>query len=274
MPGVNETWEADEMKLSISNIAWEAMEDEQMYVCMKRHGYTGLEIAPTRIFPDAPYDRLSEAAVWRGTLYETYGLVISSMQSIWFGRTERLFGSEKERAALMEYTRKAIDFAAATGCRNLVFGCPKNRVLPDGVNAKIAISFFREAGAYAHARGTVIGMEANPPIYHTNYINDTQAALRLIREVDSVGFKLNLDVGTMIANGEKTGILSGQTDLINHVHISEPGLKRIEKNQLHRELCALLTEEGYGGFVSVEMGKGHSREELEETMEYVHDVFG
>lgn len=261
------------MKLSISNIAWESEEDEQMYTCMKRKGYTGLEIAPTRIFPERPYDRLQEAAAWRNALYKTYGFVIPSMQSIWFGRTERLFGPEKERMVLMEYTRKAIDFAVATGCKNLVFGCPKNRVLPEGADDAKAISFFREAGAYAHMRGTVIGMEANPPMYHTNYINDTQAALHLVRTVDSAGFCLNLDVGTMIANGETVDMLAGQVGRISHVHISEPGLKRIMENGLHRELCSLLTEEGYDGFVSIEMGKGHTREELEETMAYISDVF-
>ena len=61
---------------------------------------------------------------------------------------------------------------------------------------------WQELGAYAAKKGTAIGMEANPPIYHTNYVNDTGSALQLIEEVDEKGFLLNLDVGTMIQNKE------------------------------------------------------------------------
>lgn len=46
------------MKLALSNIGWDAEYDRQVYELMKRHGFTGLEIAPTRIFPETPYDKL------------------------------------------------------------------------------------------------------------------------------------------------------------------------------------------------------------------------
>ena len=113
------------MKLSISNIAWEASADEQMQQKLQELNFQGLEIAPTRIFPSSPYDNLPEAKTWAEALHRKYGLTIPSMQSIWFGRQEMLFGAEAEREALLAYTKKAIDFAAAMGCHNLVFGCPK-----------------------------------------------------------------------------------------------------------------------------------------------------
>lgn len=101
---------------------------------MQGYGFSGLEIASTRVFPEAPYDRPGEAAVWAARLKERHGLIIPSIQSIWYGRHEALFGTEKERGILLDHTRKAIDFAAAVGCRNLVFGCPKNRRLHDGAD--------------------------------------------------------------------------------------------------------------------------------------------
>lgn len=39
------------MKLSISNIAWSAEHDAAMYKFLQQEGFSGLEIAPTRIFP-------------------------------------------------------------------------------------------------------------------------------------------------------------------------------------------------------------------------------
>ena len=261
------------MKLSISNIGWAAEQDTQVYDLMKRFSFSGLEIAPTRIFPENPYEKLDAAREWAQMLKQQHGFCIPSMQSIWFGRQERIFGTADEREILLDYTKKAIDFAAAIDCKNLVFGCPRNRTLPDSMDPQIGVEFFRAIGDYALRRGTVIGMEANPPIYNTNYINDTPSALRLIEEVNCDGFQLNLDVGTMIHNGESADILKGKVHLINHVHISEPGLKPIVRRGLHKELKALLQAEGYCGNVSIEMGKTSSPKDLSDAVMYIQEVF-
>lgn len=257
------------MRLALSNIAWTEEQDQAVYELMQRYGYTGLEIAPTRVFPQDPYDKLEEAEHWSQQLKQDYGFSVPSMQSIWFGRQEKLFGTEEERTALLEYTKKAIDFAAAVECRNLVFGCPRNRFLPEGASPQIAVDFFRALGAYAVSKGTVIGLEANPPIYHTNFINDTRLALALIEEVGSDGFRLNLDVGTMVENNEDAAELIGKTGLINHVHISEPGLVPVKERELHRELLKLLRSGGYDGFVSIEMGKTEELSALEYAAAYL-----
>lgn len=261
------------MNLAVSNIAWEEKQDNYVYQLMKKYGFSGLEIAPTRVFPEAPYNRLNEAAEWAQELKREYDFIVPSIQSVWFGRQEKLFGSEEEKRTLIEYTRKAIDFAAAIGCKNLVFGCPRNRNCPEGAEPDTAIPFFKELGDYAVSRGTVIGMEANPPIYNTNYINDTISALELIQQVESKGFLLNLDVGTMIQNQEEVSELEGQVRYISHVHISEPGLKTIEKRNIHRELKELLLAEHYTGYISVEMGKTDILSELDEILRYVKEVF-
>lgn len=261
------------MKLSISNIGWKIEQDETVYFLMKEYGFTGLEIAPTRIFPERPYELILEAAAWSSVLMEKYGILVSSMQSIWFGRQEQLFGTDDERKALLEYTKKAVDFAAAVGCRNMVFGCPRNRVVPKGTDSDLAIGFFKEIGDYAAQNGTIIGMEANPEIYHTNYINDTPSALELVKRVDSKGFRLNLDVGTMIHNHEDVGSFEDSVQLISHVHISEPELKEIKPRRLHLDLKKLLLDESYMGYVSIEMGKTDDLSVIEEKMKYVRSVF-
>ena len=261
------------MKLSISNIGWAAENDTQVYALMKNYGFQGLEIAPTRIFPELPYDKNAEAEEWSRNIKNEYGFSVPSMQSIWYGRQEKIFASDVERNALREYTKKAIDFAVAIGCKNLVFGCPRNRSIPEGADENIAVAFFKELGDYACGKGTVIGMEANPPIYNTNYVNDTLSALELIERVNSEGFKLNLDVGTMIQNEEQVAELNGKVKLINHVHISEPGLKPIEERRLHMELKELLEKEGYNRFVSIEMGKIDDISIIEDKMAYVRRIF-
>lgn len=262
------------MRLSVSNIGWTVEEDDQIYAFMEECGYCGLEIAPTRIFPEAPYDKLKEAGAWAESLRRKHGLSISSMQSIWSGREERVFGSEKERRTLVEYTKKAIDFAKVVDCDNLVFGCPMNRVITEGTDPAIGINFFKEIGDYAVQNNTVVSIEANPPMYNTNYINDTSAAFELVRQVNSRGILINLDVGTMIQNDESVELLNGKVCYIHHVHISEPGLKPIQKRPLYGKVKELLIAEEYQGYVSIEMRKTGSLRDVKNAIKYTKELFG
>ena len=260
------------MKLSISNIAWKSEDDSKVYKLMKKYGYKGLEIAPTRVFPEKPYKKLTEAKIWSKELNKKYGFIISSMQSIWFGRQENIFRTYDEREILKDYTKQAINFAVMIGCKNLVFGCPKNRNLVEGADEEVAIDFFKSLGDYAYNLGTVIGMEANPPIYNTNYINDTKSALNLIQKVNSKGFLLNLDIGTVLQNKESLYEIEGKVKYINHIHISEPGLKIIEKRKIHKQLKEILIDEDYNKYISIEMSKTENLNDLEKIMHYVREV--
>lgn len=262
------------MKLSASNIAWTKEYDTEMYEYLHLKGIQGLEIAPTRIFSRGPYEDLEKAASFAAELKEDYNLIIPSMQSIWFGREENIFHSAEERKILVEYTKKAIDFASVIGCENLVFGCPRNRSYSVGADIRAAVPFFEELGEYAWKKNTVLSMEANPPIYNTNYCNSTLEALELVETVASKGFMINLDVGTMIQNGEDIRVVEMAGDKINHVHISEPGLAVVERRAFHKELAGCLQQIGYNRFVSLEMKSQDSLESVKNALSYLREVFG
>ncbi|MDD3666705.1 MAG: sugar phosphate isomerase/epimerase [Bacteroidales bacterium] len=258
--------------MSISNIGWNAEDDYDIYKIMRENDFWGLEIAPTRVFQNSPYDKLNEAKKWSDILKREEGLEISSIQSIWYGRQEKLFGSLFERQALKNYTKKAIDFAALMGCKNLVFGCPKNRVIAENDNPNTAIEFFKELGDYAELKGTILSLEANPTIYNTNYINDTLSAIELVKNVNSKGFLLNLDTGTMIYNNETVGSLINNVKYINHVHISEPELKPIQRRNLHTDLISLLKQENYKRFISIEIGRQDDKNIIKNAIFYLNEV--
>lgn len=264
----------ENMKLAVSNIAWEAANDEIMYALMKRYGFTGLEIAPTRIFPENPYEKLNEAEQWAEEVKKIHGFCIPSIQSIWYGRKENMFHNNREMEILAAYTKKAIRFAKIIHCKNLVFGCPKNRNMPLDGKMSVAISFFKELSDYAQSEGTVIGIEANPVIYHTNFLNDTRSVLDFLMKVDSAGCGLNLDTGTMIQNNESVDWIAGKVSRISHVHVSEPALQVVKKRVIHRELADILKQEHYTGFISVEMAQQADLTCVEETLAYVKEVFG
>lgn len=261
------------MNLSISNISWTNQNDEKMYSYLKQQDFSGLEVAPTRIFVQNPYENLEKAKDFSVNLTKNYGLVVSSMQSIWYGRDEKIFGSEEERNILIDYTKKAIDFANSIGCKNLVFGCPKNRIIQNENDINIAISFFKELGKYAELNNTVLSMEPNPTIYNTNFVNYTYQAFEIVKKVKSNGFKVNIDLGTIIQNKEDLKIIADNIDLVNHIHISEPNLALIEKREIHNQLANILRQVNYQGFVSIEMGKQDDLDKVKETINYIKDVF-
>lgn len=257
------------MNIAISNIAWTEAFDDRIYSEMADLGICGLEIAPTRVFGEDPYNNLSNARRWAKE--RKYEFVIPSMQSIWFGMNENLFRNEADRTILFDYTKKAIDFAESISCKNLVFGCPRNR---NGGNNKmeIAISFFKELGDYAMAKNTCVGIEAVPKNYHTDFLNTTVEVIDFVRRLNSPGIRLNFDLGALLTNDENLKVIDDDIDIISHVHISEPELVKIKRRDIHQELKEILENADYTGFVSIEMRQQDRVEDIIETLEYIKEV--
>lgn len=261
------------MKLSISNIAWSPKQDIEMYKYISKSNFEGLEIAPTRIFIKNPYEKLDLAKFFSKEINDKYNLKISSMQSILFGREERLFGSKNERDSLLGYTKTAIDFSSMTNCHNLVFGSPKNRIIESYNQLPVAIEFFRELGNYAFEKNTIISIEPNPKIYGTNFINTTDEAFEFVKKVNNSGFKVNIDLGTIIQNNENVENIINNISLVNHIHISEPNLILIKKRLIHKELAYELKNIGYDKYVSIEMKNTGEINDVKQTMKYIGEIF-
>lgn len=240
------------MKLSISNIAWDSQHDCDVYAYIQKAGFQGLEIAPSKLFGAKPYEELAKAYGFASEIRNKYNLCISSMQSIWYGKSESMY-TDEGYAVLLQYTEQAILFAEAIDCPNLVFGCPRNRNLFKPEDEIKAIEFFKAVGDFAIKHGTVFALEANPTIYNTNFMNYTDSAVDMVKAVNSPGVKLNYDLGTVIQNQENIGVALDNIDLINHIHISEPYLELIQKRSQHKELLEALNSAEYNKFVSIEM---------------------
>lgn len=259
------------MKLSVSNIGWNKENDELIFKTLQENGFEAIEIAPTAIIDD-PYNNALKVKEILLSIKEKYNLEVSSMQSIWYGRVGNIF-NKKEAIELMKYTKKAIDFAKTIECQNLVFGCPKNRNMEVGKLKEDIIYFFKELGDYAFMNNTILALEPNPTIYGTNFINYTKEAFDFVKQVNSRGFKVNIDFGTIIENKENLDIIKENIDLVNHVHISEPNLVKINVREEHKELAAVLREKNYDKYVSIEMKKTDNIDDLIETISYVKKIF-
>lgn len=248
------------VRLAVSNIAWEPHEDDAVAEVLRREGVSGVEIAPTK-WRARPFDASADEIAEYRRSWEDRGLRIVSLQSLLFGRSDlQLFGTHGVRAALADYLRRVIDFAAQLGAHALVFGSPKNRLrgaldLRDA--NEIAAVFFRDLGEHASAQRVAFCIEANPPEYGCDFVTTTAEAVDLCAMVDHPGIRVNADLGGMTLAGEdpRAAIRSAR-DFIAHVHASEPHLGELGASADHSAAAAALGEIGYDGWVSVEMRAG------------------
>lgn len=259
------------MKYSISNIAWDKSHDFAMYTFLQQNGIDGVEIAPTRLF-DNPYENPERAQLYATMLKNRFGLEISSMQSIWYGMQGSIFDKE-EAKVLSDYTKKAMDFAAAAGIKNLVFGCPKNRNMPQGKTEDDVLGFFYELGEYAKAKGTVLALEANPVIYNTNFLNYTKDTCEFCRKIGSDGVKVNIDFGTILYNKENPHLIKTYKNTVNHIHLSVPNLEYVEKIKEHSTLKKVLGKIDYDGYLSIEMKNQNDIRKVQQSVLYLKENF-
>lgn len=260
------------MKLSISNIAWDEKISNEILSYISQKKFSAIEIAPTVYIKENPYDNINEIVKITKELKDIYNLEISSMQSIWFGKTGNIFNKE-DADILLDYTKKAIDFASAINCKNLVFGCPKNRNIPEDKKEEDIVYFFKELGEYALSKNTIVAIEPNPTIYNTNFINTTEEAFNFVKLIDSKGIKVNVDFGTIIENKEDIDLVINNLSLVNHIHISEPYLETIKERDIHKVFKEKLIKNNYDGYISIEMKKHENIEEIKKVIDYVYNVF-
>jgi sugar phosphate isomerase/epimerase len=246
------------MKLAISNIAWQDGHD-CIYQLMQERGFTGLEIAPTK-FCASPYDNLDIALQVKNSLTSEYGLSIVSMQSLLFNTVGLdLFGSIEKRQALSDYLKKAIIYAGTINCPVLVFGNPKNRIVKNKfTDYPIAIDFFQQLGSFAKLHNTCLCIEQNPIEYGANFVNSLKEANQLVNDVNSIGFKMIVDISTMLINKDQPEAALPVLGNVRHIHISMPFLKPLNQEYLHHQLwldkfITLIKQSNYDKYVSIEM---------------------
>jgi sugar phosphate isomerase/epimerase len=249
------------MKFSASNIAWSFAERFDAYDLLRRAGFTGVEIAPGLFFEGEADVFLPSEHRISSALAEVAaaGLQITSMQALLFGvQGAALFGTEVERESFTDAMHRAIALAGRLGVPNLVFGSPRQRLIPPDMSRKdamkIAIDTFRRLGSAAQAVGCRIAIEPNPAEYGTNFLNRQAEAEAFLDLVDHPAICGIIDSGALLMNAEALATLSVKLSRIGHVHCSAPQLAPAPISaEAAQGLLAKLLALGYDGVVSIEM---------------------
>jgi len=253
------------MKLAVSNIAWDEADQADILPALATAGVTGIEIAPTKLWPDW-HGATPHAAARARAEFAARGFVVPALQSILFGRPDlHVFG---DAAGLVDHIAGVAALAGALGAGVMVFGSPRNRLrgtLTSAEAMRLAAPVFRDIGAACAAAGTCLCIEANPPQYGGDFLLTWREAAEVVALVDHPGIGLHLDTAcTAMSGDDPVAAASECAGLLRHFHVSAPQLgpvgdhvgDRTNGDSVtidHAGVGAALRSGGYAGFVSIEM---------------------
>ncbi|WP_455206797.1 sugar phosphate isomerase/epimerase family protein [Kaarinaea lacus] len=244
------------MKLAISNIAWETHDDQELWEQFQEMKVTGIEVAPTKIWPNWA-GASDKAAQQYGEKLLAAGFRVPAMQAILFNKPELQLFKKETHKKFLEHMKLVADLASAMGAKVLVFGAPKNRrrgQLSVSDATAIAIELLQKAGEICQQRNCCLGIEHNPVEYGCDFVTNVADARDLVDRVNHPGIQLHIDsAGVHMCGGDCETIIK-QAGSFAHFHISEPMLEPlVNKSVDHNKFNHALMAVGYDGWVSIEM---------------------
>jgi sugar phosphate isomerase/epimerase len=259
------------MKLAFSTNAYTNYTLPEAVRRIADHGYAGVELlgdTPHAYFPD--FDSDDETAL-ADALDET-GIAVSNVNANtamgYYGDAPETAFFEPSvinpdpdlRAWRVEYTKRAVDLAEATGAPAvcLASGSPLPGTLPEEAYEHL-LSSLDEILDYAEPRGVDVGVEFEPELL----VECTDEALELVDDVGRAGFGINLDLGHSAVYGEELrDTIEKAAGHVTGVHLEDiaggvcgkhyhlvPGDGDLD----FAEAFAALEDIGYDGFVTLEL---------------------
>jgi sugar phosphate isomerase/epimerase len=246
------------MKLAVSNIAWDQPEQSVILAELPALGVTGVEIAPTKLWPDW-VGADPDAARNVRHLIEAGGLQVPAIQSALFGLPNlQLFGNADSIRGLVRHLAAVARIAGALGAAAIVFGSPRNRDRGEFSLAQAterSVGILRSIGDACSEAGTCFCLEPNPEVYNCNFLTHWQDAAELAERVGHPGVGVHLDTACItLAGDDPVEAIRNCGTLTRHFHISEAALGPFAHPAIdHHRIGAALRDSLYDGFVSIEM---------------------
>lgn len=243
------------MKLSISNIAWQADKSEEMLLELSNIGVGGIEVAPTAHWGRWAEINKSLVAKYKRQL-EACSLQVPALQSIFYGtKFTSIFDFEQHQGLLGQVSLVA-EIASWLDAGVIVFGAPKLRQkngLSEEAATLIAEELFQKMGEICSNFNCVVGIENNPSQYGCDFLCTVAEVDAFVSRLGHPNVAVHVDSAGIFMSGESGEVISDVRDVC-HYHISEPYLDPIIDGKVdHAEMFTILSRSGYEGWVSIEM---------------------
>ena len=264
--------------LSVSNIAWNKEDDDQVGQFLRDRGVSRIEVAPTKYLPKAP--RCNDEQVLEiKQIWNSKGINISSIQSIFFGHENLQLVDEGQNQQLLKgFFLEWGRIGHLLGSNVMVLGGAKNRLLGEK-DLRTAIETFHEFITQLEAEWIwdhKIAFESNPSEYGCEFITTTSESIKLVERINSPILGWNLDTACTILGGENPLLLlnSGK-GLPSHVHLSAPNLAPLNHSLLETNTAVVeeLVHLHYKGIVTLEMRTTQKIQDFYESVELFCEYF-
>src|SRR5262249_10878834 len=113
-------------RFAFSNIAWRPHDDPAIFALLRAHGVTGIEVAPTVVWPTWPAMNAADAADYRRFLSDQ-GFEVPALQALLYGCPQARLFDDHDGAPLLEHLALVAQIAEALGARVGVLGAPSQR---------------------------------------------------------------------------------------------------------------------------------------------------
>ncbi len=261
------------MKFAICNETFDRWPFDKAFAQARECGYTGIEIAPFTLAPDAePFDAKNISTAQREEVRrqaDHAGLAIVGLHWL-LAKTEgyHLTSPDAEvRRATADYLAELARLCGDLDGSILVFGSPQQRNLLPGVSEDEAMQYaaevFRSVMPVFQEHNVTLAVEPLSPA-EGDFLNTAADAVRLVEMVDSPNCRLHLDTRAMSSESLPVAdVIRGHHEHMVHFHANDasglgPGMGETDFVPIFGALRAI----DYNGWVSVEvfdLGPGPER---------------
>jgi D-psicose/D-tagatose/L-ribulose 3-epimerase len=249
------------MKLSLCNEVLRDLPFGKQCEVAAALGYDGLELAPFTVF-DNPHDVHRMLASSCQSIAASHGLKISSLHWL-LVRPEGMSMVSTDnatRAITLDWLRRMIEFAQASGASVLVHGSPAQRSPGPGQTVADALARLEDMLAvlapYAREAGVTYCIEPLSPA-ETPVINTLAQASALVARIGSPALRTMLDVSAAAQSEalpiEQVVLTYLRSGDIAHVQVNDKNRKGPGQGDTDLlPLFQVLKQENYAGWVAVE----------------------
>ena len=229
------------MNLLVSNLGWRKSENSKILKFLNSKKILNLEYAPSKLFTF--HDKKKDNKILN--YYKKKNFSLTSAQSLLYGyENSFIFGNKIQRENFTTNLKRSLKRVKYFNTKSVVFGSPANKKSFNKsikILDKMALNEFKKISLYCKKLNIVFCLEANPKIYDCDYLIKTRDVLKIVKKINSNYFKVNLDIGTILANKENLKFINKKNlKYIGHVQISVPYLESILSNKLYLNKIILI----------------------------------
>ncbi len=247
------------MKFAICNEIFGDWPMEQGFELARKHGYTGLEVAPFTLGSRADEISIATREEVRRCA-ESFGLEIIGLHWL-LAKTEGFHLTTADlqvRSRTANYLKELAALCSDLGGNVMVLGSPLQRNFPEEMgHAKAmehAASVLTDVVPTLERYGVRIAVEPLSP-QEGNFLNFAAQGRELIDMIGSETIHLHLDVKAMSSEGTPIGdIIRENSDILIHFHANDPNLLGPGMGDVDQvPVFQALKDIDYRGWVSVEV---------------------